>query len=346
MPVRRSVEHRAIVQALLRSPEPSIRWKVRVEVLKEDPGSARSTRLQEEIRRSARARALITRCRVAPEAGSGLGVYAKWQGVHWALASLADIAYPRSDPRLRPLADAVYRTWLRSGFYLEFDTDRKVEAYRRAGVPRMRGRYRRCASQQGNALRFLTELGLADERSDQLVERLLHWQWPDGGWNCDKEPSADTSSFMETRHAMIGLARYGHERRNAAATRAARDASEVFLRRRLFRRASTGTIIHPDFVKLHFPLYWHYDVLGGLQAMAALGRLGDPRCHEALDWLESRRLRDGGWPADRRCYRVSATRVSMGTDLVDWGGTSPRRHNEWVTASALAVLAAAERLAA
>jgi hypothetical protein len=33
------------------------------------------------------------------------------------------------------------------------------------GVPRIQGRYRRCASQQGNALYSITRLGLADKRS-------------------------------------------------------------------------------------------------------------------------------------------------------------------------------------
>ena len=37
-----------------------------------------------------------------------------------------------------------------------------------------------CASMEGNALFALLKLGLADERIDMLVERLLAWQWPDG----------------------------------------------------------------------------------------------------------------------------------------------------------------------
>ena len=37
----------------------------------------------------------------------------------------------------------------------------------------MRGRYRRCASQQGNALYSLVTLGIADERVHSLAERLL-----------------------------------------------------------------------------------------------------------------------------------------------------------------------------
>src|SRR5881296_3748551 len=90
----------------------------------------------------------------------------------------------------------------------------------------------------GNALYFCTKLGIADGRADSLVERLLHWQWPDGGWNCDRHPEADTSSFMETLLPMLGLAVYARKYRRPAAVKAARAAGDVFLRRRLFKRLS------------------------------------------------------------------------------------------------------------
>ena len=132
------------------------------------------------------------------------GVYAKWQGAHWVLAALADLGYPPGDPALHPLREQVLGTWLDQSYYVEFEATAKSAAYRRRGVPIMRGRYRRCASQQGNALWFLIMLGLADSRCGDLVERLLLWQWPDGGWNCDKNPAADTSSFCETLLPMKG----------------------------------------------------------------------------------------------------------------------------------------------
>jgi hypothetical protein len=207
----------------------------------------------------------------------------------------------------------------------------------------MQGRYRRCASQQGNALFFLTRLGQADDRAERLVERLLHWQWPDGGWNCDKDPSADTSSFMETLLPMCGLAVHARATGDRRARAAAQRAAEVFLERRLFKRRSDGQAIHPEFLQLHYPLYWHYDVLGGLKAMVVVGRIGDPRCLDALDLLEEKQLPTGGWPAEKKYYKVSG-RIEPGADHVDWGGTSKRHLNPWVTVDALAVLRAADRL--
>ena len=325
--------HGPIVDQLLASAEPSIRWKVRTQVLDEAPDSA----LRDEIRGSERVQRLLAPCFAANRPG----VYAKWQGAHWALAALADLGYPPGDAALHPLREQVLDAWLDESYYEEFEATAKSAAYRRRGVPVMRGRYRRCASQQGNALWYLITLGLADSRCGDLVERLLRWQWPDGGWNCDKNPAAATSSFCETLLPMRGLAAYSRSGNDATAA-AARRAAEVLLARRLAYRISTGELIHPEFVKLHYPLYWHYDLLGGLKCLADLRMLDDKRCTDALDLLESMRLADG-WPAHARYYRVSAD-IALHHDCVDWGGTSTRRANPWVTADALAVLRAAGRL--
>jgi hypothetical protein len=330
-----------IIDALLASDETSVRWKVRTQVLGEPAGSPRLRRLREEIRRSPRVNRLLS---ALGEDGrlSRQAVYAKWQGAHWVLAALADLGYPPGDAALVPMREQILDTWLAPQYLHEFEAASAAAAYRGRGVPLMRGRYRRCASQQGNALRSLTLLGLADERVGRLAERLLHWQWPDGGWNCDVDPAASMSSFFETLLPMRGLAAYRRATGDETAGRAATSAAEVFLSRRLLFRRSTGELIRPDFAVLHYPLYWHYDLLGGLVGMVEVGTIADPRCAEALDLLESMRLPDGGWPVRKRYYRASSQPAS-GNDFVDWGGTSARRMNEWATADALAVLRAAGR---
>ena len=206
----------------------------------------------------------------------------------------------------------------------------------------MQGRYRRCASQQANALWAIMALGLYTPRCDQLVERLLYWQWPDGGWNCDKNPDAATSSLEETWLGLRGLPLYEKTHADSIVLSAAGRVAEVFLCRGLFRRRESREVIRPEFTKLHYPPYWHYDILGALKVMAETGYIDDPRCGEALDLLESKRLPDGGWPAELKYYKVSED-IKGGADLVDWGGVSKRRSNDWVTADALAVLVAAGR---
>jgi hypothetical protein len=340
--VTASIEPTTLVDELHASDEPSIRWKLRVHVLGEDPASASLRELQAEVRESPRVRRLLER-HVGAAAAHAPSAYAKWQGAHWVLHALADLGHPAGDPALEPLRDRVVNAWLDPMFYVEVEVATKADAYKVRAMPRMNGRYRAHGSQQGNALLAVIRLGLVDDRAPRLVERLLHWQWPDGGWNCDKDPTADTSSFMETLPPMRALAAWSAQTGDVEAGRAAERASEVFLERRLYKRRSTGHVIHPEFTKLHYPLYWHYDVLAGLRAMAELGRIGDPRCADALDLLESKQLPDGGWPAEARYYKHSTT-LALGNDDVDWGGTSTRRSNPWVTVDALAVLRASGRL--
>ncbi len=236
-----------LIDTLLHSEEPSIRWRVMVGALGEDPHSKNVRELQEEIRNSPRARALIAdRDRKFIREAH---VYAKWRGAHWTLAMLAEIGYPAGDESLLPMRDQVLDQWLNSSFYMEFESRSSVPKHRSAeGVPLIRGRYRRCGSQQGNALYFITRLGLADKKSDALVERLLHWQWPDGGWNCDRNPSADTSSFNESLLPMLGVAAHAERTGDDLARKAALRASEIFLCRRLFKRRTDGTVISPHLV--------------------------------------------------------------------------------------------------
>jgi len=334
-----------LVGALLRSAEPSIRWKVRVGVLGDDRRSKAMRALGEEIRRSPRVRALLSRRAQLGRAGTARQVYYKWQGLHWVLAALADLGYPEGDETLVPIRDRVVGFWTGPTYFHEFEAATSASSYGKRGVPIISGRHRRCGSQQGNALRSVIALGIAGEGADVLVERLLHWQWPDGGWNCDRNPGAHVSSFNETLLPLRGLAAYARARRRPAMKKAIDRAAEVFLGRRLFKRLRDGRVMTPDFIALHYPHYWHYDVLAGLTAMVEIGKIRDPRCADALDLLESKRLADGGWPAERRYYTVSrATAMRSNADSVAWGVTSRSRMNEWVTAEALTVLRAAGRL--
>jgi len=325
----------AAAARLLRSEEPAVRWRVRTGVLGEPADSAGIRAVQQQVRRSARARTIL-------KASEGPRPYAKWCGAHWALLALAAMGYPRGDSRLSPLRDAVLDTWLAPRYLRDRDVARVTKAAAESAVPRVDGRSRRCASQQGGALLAVMRLGIDDGRGATLAERLQAWQWPDGGWNCDRRTSTAMSSVNETLLPMRALGAFADAAGDGAARGAAVAAAEVFLARRVAWRRTTREPIAADVLKLHYPVYWHYDVLAGLVGLAELGLVGDPRCSDALDYLESRRGPDGGWSADARYWRISDQ--GSNTESVSWGPVSVRASNEWVTCDALAVLAAAGRL--
>jgi hypothetical protein len=108
---------------------------------------------------------------------------------------------------------------------------------------------------------------------DTLVECLLRWQWPDGGWNCDRHRYPASSSVHESLGPLLGLAVYHRATGDPVALEAVRRAAEFFLERRLFRSRRTGEVIHPMWLNFRHPSYYHYDVL---QALWVLARAGVP----------------------------------------------------------------------
>jgi hypothetical protein len=332
-----STEDNVVVRKLLASHEPSIRLRTRTEILGQSLDSPTVRELQEKIKRSERIALLLS----LRESNGQLPVhpYAKWFGAHWVLSILADLHYPPGDTSLIPLREQVY-DWLFSKQHLEYT--RGHEAY--AGlVFKIRGLTRAHASMEGNTLYYLNALGLADDKTKVLADRLVDWQWPDGGWNCDKNPSAHTSSFTESLLPLRGLAFHFAASGGARYREAARRAAEFFLERRLYKRKRDGKIISSIFTKLHYPCYWHYDFLFGLKVMKEAGWIGDRRCEDALALLRSKRLEDGGFPAEEAYYRKTVKAGTSGGLLVDWGGVSKRKMNEFVTCDSLGILATLKR---
>ncbi|MBZ2198456.1 hypothetical protein [Occultella gossypii] len=226
--------------------------------------------------------------------------YAKWNGTHWRLVEIADSGVPVPRSRLERGVESEL-TWLLPGLAP-------------GRVLRVAGRARRHGSIEGNAVYALSRLGYAsDDRTSRLVDALLDWQWPDGGWNCDRHPGAWRSSFHESAIPALGLASYAAATGATAARRAAERTAELLLEHRLFRSTSTHEAIHPSWIVLHYPSYWHYDVLIGLRLLAAVGRLGDPRASDAVDILERARHADGrfsgrSWTSSRQPAAVDRGR--------------------------------------
>lgn len=320
---------------LLDSPEPAIAYRAhrRLADAGDDDPAQQKRRLQ--IASSENVRRMLAHRR--PDGtirkGNETGAYRKWQGPHWTLAGLAELGYPPGDPGLRPLVDQVF-VWLLAPRHLRPPST--------AILPGQADRVRRCASQEGLALWYLHELGHAgDPRTDTLATRLLGWQWPDGGWNCDKSPGARTSSVQETLLPLRGLAR--HVRAGQGTQEvwgAVDDAAEFLLARRLLWRRSDGRPIRPSWGGDPRLIQWPvrlYDVLSALVVMTEIGRVQDPRCADALALLASKRLPGGGFPAELRTARTVSTVVSGGT-FADWGPTGRTTPNPYVSIDAEWVL--------
>ena len=313
------------IRWLLRSDDPSIRFLTLTDLLDEPSDSREAQTARDQIPSGKRVRGLLGGRR--KNGGLGVHPYQKWAGAHWRLVSLTELGYTARDRNILAAIDQVLR-WLTSEIRLR-------------SIKKINGLTRRCASQEGNALAVCSRVGVTDDaRVKQLAESLQEWQWPDGGWNCDKDAHAWHSSFHESLVPMLGLIEYHRRTGEAGALKAAERTAEFLLRHRLFRSEKSGKIIDPSWVKLHYPPYWHYDILQALRVLALLGRLNDPRAHEALDVVEGKRLPDGRWGVDIRYWRLSS-KLHSGVEVADWGRKGP---NEMITLNALHVLKQAGRL--
>ena len=319
-----------LIERLSRSDDPVLAYKAGL-LAERSSDSAEARAPQARIPGSPTARALL---RIFEQDEKTLHhLYRKWQAPHWTLTCLAQIDYPLGDAALRPLVHRVY-DWLFSRHFMESPLT--------AIYPGQEDRVRHCASMDGNAIWYSVRLGLEDERTRGVVDRLIDWQWPDGGWNCDKHPQATMSSFQESLIPARGLWAYGHAHGHQPALDAAQKVADLVLARRLLWHLRDDTLIVPDWGgrpdRVHY-LIQFYDVLFALQVMAELGRIGDPRCADALALLESKRLPDGGFPLEE-LNAVTADHVASRHRYAEWGPSGQRQSNPLVSLTALGVLQA------
>ena len=240
-----------------------------------------------------------------PDGGFGGHPYNKWVGAHWRLVSLVELGIPASEPRAVAALETVL-AWLTGSGHVR-------------GVPIIAGLARRCGSQEGNALAVACRLGRAnDPRVEQLATSLVGWQWPDGGWNCDRNADAHRSSFNETLAPMWGLHAYAEATGDTDAARAADRAAELFLEHRLFRALSTGERINDEWLTPHWPPYWHYDSLQALVVLARMGRAADPRAADAIGELQARRHTDGRWHGSKKYWNPPTPGGRRAAEAIDW----------------------------
>jgi len=202
---------------------------------------------------------------------------------------------------------------------------------------RIQGRYRVHGSIYANALAVATKLRQAhDPRVRELAHKLVFWQWPDGGWNCDRHPNVSHSSFYESVTPMWALAEYAQATNDAPPAAAAARAARFFLEHKVFKSHSADRPGDPKWLNLRYPEYWHFDYLHGLVLLYRAGALPDPRAGAALQLLREQQQPDGRWLPSGPQYWKGATGL-----YGDPAGWSRESASQMLTLHALRVLGAA-----
>ena len=276
-----------LVSAVAASDDPIVGYKAKRYLEGADPTSVAMRRLQADIAESPIARGLIADLEMSdPNNREGMST------IYLTFRYLAEIDYPPGDDRLVPYRNHIY-AWLR----------RQEREY--DGPLFIRGTHRVHGSFHGNAIYASVVLGLADDETDELCSNLLRYQWPGGGWNCNKKPATKGPTIVHTAFGLRGLATYRSRRASDELTEAIDAAAEVILQRQVFLKRSTGAPLRPVFTKLSYPYPRLYDFMVGLHILTRAGYVSDERCSKALDLLESKFVPGEGWAMERKLFNHS-----------------------------------------
>ncbi len=278
---------------LLEPSEPAMRYLASRDLVRPRPGERTLARLRADVPKRGWAAKILSRQKARTYWATKNTCYGpKFQSTIWQLQVLADLGMTRRDERIANAVDLWFDLHIaKDGGFTPWSR-REAEEYARIHF-RHRDRFMKrghlCTT--GNMVRSLIRLGyLRDERVRAAIDWLVDVQYEDGGWDCFGRPEGTIDAW----EAMSAFAEIPPSRRSSDVTHAVERGAEFFLERRLLHEEEH----FERWWWLRYPWHYFYDVLVGLDFLTALGYGKDSRMREALDHVQSKRLRDGRWNLD------------------------------------------------
>ena len=274
----------------------------------------------------------------------------KWQATVWNLILLAEFGLSGDHPQVKKgceffleTMDAQDRSWPPPE-YLDGD----LRGYRLVWEP--------CVT--GNMARTLVEFGYQDDpRVGEMFEWLVKEQFADGGWNCEgggRDKQTKHSSFMSTIEPLWAFSALEPSGWPKGGREAVTRGCEFLLMHRLYKSDHTFQTINEEWTKLHFPLFYFYDILHGLRVLTALESADDKRTFDAKELLKSKHSSDGTWPLEATYTRSIKRNLVKDHGTGEWNRVKgegvadvPKLYDElgvigepnpWITLNALRVL--------
>jgi len=158
----------------------------------------------------------------------------------------------------------------------------------------------------GNMIRTLIKFGYSnDKRVRKAIDWLPKQQLEDGGWNCDyPEKKVKHSSFMSTIEPLWAYSEIPRQKWSRRMKRSINNGAEFLLMHHIYKSDNHHwQETYPFFTKLHFPMYYFYDILHALRVLTKLGYEDDQRIRSAVQLLLAKRRPDGAWNLEGDWYR-------------------------------------------
>jgi hypothetical protein len=162
------------------------------------------------------------------------------------------------------------------------------------------GNTRRCdVCVNGMFLNYACYFHAKEEDLKSVVDFVLNEKMGDGGFNCHSNTKGAIHSSLHTTLSVLeGILQYernGYTHRLGELKLAQQESHEFVLLHKLFRSDKTGNIIKLQFLALHYPCRWYYDILKALDYFQSAKMKYDNRMDDALEVLLNKRTGEGLW---------------------------------------------------
>lgn len=267
----------ALVEWLLASDIPSIRYLTRRRLLGEDEADSQVQAERKAMAETGPIPAILGRQTKMGNWQREKSFYTpKYTSTHWSMLLLVELQADPADERLRRGA----------GFMLT-TTEQKVTEALEKGEPGWECLW-------GNMLHYVAYSGLSEDPRAQQVVSYLCRSALDTKWHCAW--NWDLPCGWGATRGLWGLAALPAYQRTGPVV----EALEAGLRF-LFEAYNLEEADYPNrgvsalWRRLNFPLFYQADILFALRVAALLGALDRPGTRRTLAWLQSRRDKRGRW---------------------------------------------------
>ncbi len=265
----------------LLSGDPSIRWQVMKDLLKEDEETIHSERIKIETEGWGYK---LLGFQDDDGKWSGQLYNGKWVSTTYSMLLLKEFGLLPNE-KTKKACQQLITGGLFNGEEIRFSSKQKL---RDNGVT-------------GLVLSILSYFEYDDDCIHKIADYLVKSQNMDGSWFFDHREGAEKYSFETTMIILRGLFEYQKKfpNKNKDKIETQIKGQKYLLNHNLFEDQKTNLPLNYKWLKISFPYYWFYDVLVALDYFREFN-FKDKRLQKAVNIIKQKQNKDGTWNLENK----------------------------------------------